>query len=192
MARRSGLARLANTWLPTGFSTARQPQPLEIDEATLAAIMEQLERDDMDAPEHVGAVGWAQQLHSVTVDACRQCATKGWAYFDAIVTASRRDDNPWVHRGDRTAYEPGLRHPERLLGVPVLLKATSQSGVPHWPSTFGSLTSSDRAGFDADRVWPPCQHAAQGCRLRSGLRREAPEEGSARTVATGSSEASAA
>jgi hypothetical protein len=48
---RSGLARLANTWLPyRHFDTPEAPAS-EIDEATLAAIMEQLERDDMDAPE---------------------------------------------------------------------------------------------------------------------------------------------
>lgn len=48
---RTGLARLANTWLPyRHFDTPRSPA-LEIDEATLAAIIEQLERDDRDTPE---------------------------------------------------------------------------------------------------------------------------------------------
>ena len=47
----SGLARLANTWLPyRHFDTPEAPAS-EIDETTLAAIMEQLERDDMEAPE---------------------------------------------------------------------------------------------------------------------------------------------
>ena len=48
---RSGLARLANTWLPYRLFDSPAAPALEIDEATLAAIMEQLERDDMDAPE---------------------------------------------------------------------------------------------------------------------------------------------
>ena len=48
---RSGLARLANTWLPYRHFDSPAAPALEIDETTLAAIMEQLERDDMEAPE---------------------------------------------------------------------------------------------------------------------------------------------
>ena len=48
---RSGLARLANTWLPYRHFDSHEAPAMEIDEATLAAIMEQLERDDIDAPE---------------------------------------------------------------------------------------------------------------------------------------------
>ena len=48
---RSGLARLANIWLPYRHFDSPEAPASEIDEATLAAIMEQLERDDMDAPE---------------------------------------------------------------------------------------------------------------------------------------------
>ena len=80
---------------------------------------------------------------------------KGWAYFDAIVAAAPlRDDNPWVHRGDQTAYEPDYDTLERLLGVPVLLKATSQSGVPALALDVWVAYEFRRAGFDADRVWP--------------------------------------
>ena len=48
---RSGLARLANIWLPYRHFDSPAAPALEIDEASVAAIMEQLERDDMDAPE---------------------------------------------------------------------------------------------------------------------------------------------
>ncbi|WP_040751982.1 hypothetical protein [Phycicoccus elongatus] len=48
---RSGLARLANTWLPYRHFDSPAAPALEIDETTLAAIMEQLERDDMEAPD---------------------------------------------------------------------------------------------------------------------------------------------
>ena len=80
---------------------------------------------------------------------------KGWAYFDAIVAAApRRDDNPWVARGERTAYEPDYETLELLLGVPVLLNATSQSGVPALALDVWVAYEFRRAGFDADRVWP--------------------------------------
>ena len=46
-----GLARLANIWLPYRHFDSPAAPALEIDEASVAAIMEQLERDDMDAPE---------------------------------------------------------------------------------------------------------------------------------------------
>ncbi len=56
---------------------------------------------------------------------------RGWSYFDAIVAAAPlQHANPWVHDGGRAAYRPDYATLERLLGVPVLLKATSQSGVP--------------------------------------------------------------
>lgn len=56
---------------------------------------------------------------------------QGWRLFDAIVAeAAQRGTNPWQGSGDRLTYLPDYDTLELLLGVPVLLKATSQSGVP--------------------------------------------------------------
>ncbi len=80
---------------------------------------------------------------------------RGWAYFDAIVAAAPlRDTNPWVRDGTHTAYRPDYETLEHLLGVPVLLKATSQSGVPALALDVWVSYEFRRAGFDADRVWP--------------------------------------
>lgn len=80
---------------------------------------------------------------------------RGWAYFDAIVAAAPlRDTNPWLREGDHTAYRPDYDTLERLLGIPVLLKATSQSGVPALALDVWVSYEFRRAGFDADRVWP--------------------------------------
>ena len=80
---------------------------------------------------------------------------RGWSYFDAIVAAAPlQHANPWVHDGGRAAYRPDYATLERLLGVPVLLKATSQSGVPALALDVWVSYEFRRAGFDADRVWP--------------------------------------
>ena len=80
---------------------------------------------------------------------------RGWAYFDAIVAdAPLRDVNPWVLRDDSAAYTPDYGTLERLLGVPVLLEATSQSGVPALALDVWVAYEFRRAGFDPDRVWP--------------------------------------
>ena len=80
---------------------------------------------------------------------------RGWSYFDAIVAAAPlRGVNPWVSDGTHAAYRPDYETLERLLGVPVLLKATSQSGVPALALDVWVAYEFRRAGFDADRVWP--------------------------------------
>lgn len=80
---------------------------------------------------------------------------RGWALFDAIVAAAPlRDDNPWVMTGDTLAYEPDYGTLELLLGVPVLLQAKSQSGVPALALDVWVAYEFRRAGFDPDRVWP--------------------------------------
>lgn len=80
---------------------------------------------------------------------------RGWVLFDAIVAAApMRNDNPWVVTGDALAYEPDYETLELLLGVPVLLKAKSQSGVPALALDVWVAYELRRAGFDPDRVWP--------------------------------------
>lgn len=79
----------------------------------------------------------------------------GWSYFDAIVAAAPlREVNPWVRVGIDAAYRPDYETLERLLGVPVLLKATSQSGVPALALDVWVSYEFRRAGFDPDLVWP--------------------------------------
>ena len=80
---------------------------------------------------------------------------QGWRLFDAIVAeAAQRGTNPWQGTGDRLTYLPDYDTLELLLGVPVLLKATSQSGVPALALDVWVSYEFRRAGFDPDRVWP--------------------------------------
>lgn len=80
---------------------------------------------------------------------------RGWAYFDAIVAAApRREQNPWAADGRRPVYRPDYETLELLLGVPVLLDATSQSGVPALALDVWVSYEFRRAGFDPDCVWP--------------------------------------
>ena len=55
-----------------------------------------------------------------------------WAWFDQIVaTSPLRAANPWVREDDGgVRFEPDYGTLSLLLGVPALLQATSQSGVP--------------------------------------------------------------
>lgn len=79
----------------------------------------------------------------------------GWLYFDAIVAAApMRHVNPWERVGAHATYQPDYETLSRLLGVPVLLEATSQSGVPALALDVWVAYEFRRAGFDADRVWP--------------------------------------
>lgn len=79
-----------------------------------------------------------------------------WAWFDQIVaTAPLRNTNPWVREDDGgVRFEPDYDTLCRLLGVPALLQATSQSGVPALALDVWVSYELRRAGFDPDRVWP--------------------------------------
>ena len=74
---------------------------------------------------------------------------RGWAYFDSIVAkAPLRDTNPWIGTPERAAFGPDYDTLELLLGVPVHLKATSQSGVPALALDVWVAYQFRRAGFD--------------------------------------------
>jgi hypothetical protein len=80
---------------------------------------------------------------------------QGWALYDEIVaTAAMRDVNPWIVGGDRVHFQPDYSTLPRLLGVPALLRASTQSGVPALAFDVWVSYELRRAGFDADRVWP--------------------------------------
>lgn len=80
---------------------------------------------------------------------------RGWVHFDRIVAdAPLREGNPWIRQGANLGYEPDYDTLELLLGVPVLLAATSQSGVPALALDVWVSYEFRRAGFDPDRVWP--------------------------------------
>lgn len=80
---------------------------------------------------------------------------RGWRLFDQIVErAPLRETNPWSLVDDALAFAPDYPTLERLLGVPVYLGATSQSGVPALALDVWVSYELRRAGFDGDRVWP--------------------------------------
>lgn len=80
---------------------------------------------------------------------------RGWQLFDQIVDrAQLREVNPWSRTNDEVRFTPDYDTLELLLGVPVLLGATSQSGVPALALDVWVSYELRRAGFDADRVWP--------------------------------------
>lgn len=76
----------------------------------------------------------------------------GWALFDQIVAeAPMKDLNPW-EADDR--FHPDYETLSRLLGVPLALDASSQSGVPALALDVWVAYELRRAGFEPDRVWP--------------------------------------
>ena len=81
--------------------------------------------------------------------------SRAWALFDEIVTtAPLRSVNPWFQRPEGLLFEPDYDTLELLLGVPVLLEATSQSGVPALALDVWTAHELRRAGFDPNAVWP--------------------------------------
>lgn len=80
---------------------------------------------------------------------------KAWALYDAIVDeAPRRDGTPWAEGPTGLVFEPDYETLQRLLGVPVLLEAPSQSGVPALAFDVWASYELRRAGLDPDAVWP--------------------------------------
>lgn len=80
---------------------------------------------------------------------------QGWTLFDEIVaTGLLRDENPWNNESGHLVFRPDYATLSRLLGVPVFLSATSQSGVPALALDVWTAYELRRAGFHPDRVWP--------------------------------------
>jgi hypothetical protein len=67
--------------------------------------------------------------------------------------------NPWARDEDgKLRFEPDYGTLERLLGVPLHLKAGTQSGVPALALDVWLSYEFRRAGFDHDQVWPRPTH----------------------------------
>lgn len=91
--------------------------------------------------------------------AAKQTArAKAWVIFDRIVAlAAPRGvhSNPWVKSADgQLHFEPDYETLVKLLGVPLYLKAETQSGVPALALDVWLSYELRRAGFDSDQVWP--------------------------------------
>lgn len=83
---------------------------------------------------------------------------KGWAIFDRIVELAAPGgaySNPWVTDKDgRRRFEPDYSTLCLLLGVPLYLKANTQSGVPALALDVWLSYELRRAGFGTDQTWP--------------------------------------
>ena len=81
-----------------------------------------------------------------------------WVLFDRIVAAAAPDGlhtNPWALGADgRPQFEPDFETLTRLLGVPLHLRAGTQSGVPALALDVWLSYELRRAGFELDQVWP--------------------------------------
>lgn len=87
---------------------------------------------------------------------------KAWSLFDYIVAEAALEGghtNPWVlGENGQKLFEPDFAVLSKLLGVPLHLKATTQSGIPALALDVWLSYELRRAGFDADQVWPRPQH----------------------------------
>lgn len=87
---------------------------------------------------------------------------RAWPLFDYIVARAAPDSehsNPWVRAEDgRLRFVPDYDVLKKLLGVPLHLRATTQSGIPALALDVWLSYELRRAGFGADQVWPRPQH----------------------------------
>lgn len=83
---------------------------------------------------------------------------QAWVFFDRIVADAATGGvhaNPWiVGENGQIRFEPDYETLERLLGVPLHLKAGTQSGVPALALDVWLSYELRRAGFRPDQVWP--------------------------------------
>jgi hypothetical protein len=87
---------------------------------------------------------------------------RAWVLFDRIVEEATVDgeySNPWVLDETGTLrYDPDFATLERLLGVPLLLRAATTTGVPALALDVWIAYELRRAGFDRNAVWPRATH----------------------------------
>lgn len=87
---------------------------------------------------------------------------KAWVLFDRIVALAAPGgvhSNPWVKSPDgQVRFEPDYNTLVQLLGVPLYLKAETQSGVPALALDVWLSYELRRAGFNSDQAWPRPVH----------------------------------
>lgn len=87
---------------------------------------------------------------------------KAWVIFDRIVERAAPNgahSNPWVKDKDgQRRFEPDYETLCLLLGVPLWLKANTQSGVPALALDVWLSYELRRAGFETDQTWPRPKH----------------------------------
>lgn len=88
--------------------------------------------------------------------------TIAWALFDRIVADAAPEgthSNPWLRTGPKElVYQPDFATLKLLLGVPLYLKAVTQSGIPALSLDVWVSYELRRAGFDKDATWPRAEH----------------------------------
>lgn len=98
----------------------------------------------------------------VPVAAETSAKERAWLLFDHIIAQAAPDGehaDPWTTTDDgRLRFSPDIPTLERLLGVPLLLRAGSQTGVPALALDVWLSYELRRAGFDPDAVWPRATH----------------------------------
>jgi hypothetical protein len=127
-----------------------------------------------------------------------------WVFFDHIVADAAPNgvhSNPWVIGSEKQPFfEPDYETLSRLLGVPLHLKAGTQSGVPALALDVWLSYELRRAGFEPDKVWPrptsprilPAAVAALIKSLPSNLRTEVGDRVAKKTSIPGVTSSSAA
>ena len=87
---------------------------------------------------------------------------RAWAIYDRIVERAApggEHTNPWVNDGEvARSFQPDYDTLRLLLGVPLFLKANTQSGVPALALDVWLSYELRRAGFDEDQAWPRPRH----------------------------------
>lgn len=109
---------------------------------------------------------------------------EAWAIFDYIVDCAAPKGvhtNPWIlNASAELVYQPDYRVLEQLLGVPLHLKAGTQTGVPALALDVWLSYELRRAGFGYDQVWPRPSHPrilpAAAASLIASLPRKLKEE----------------
>ncbi|MDI4632635.1 hypothetical protein J7U46_06220 [Pelomonas sp. V22] len=83
---------------------------------------------------------------------------RAWPLFDHIVATAApqgNHSNPWeIGPSGKLRYAPDFRTLTLLLGVPLYLKAATQSGVPALALDVWLSYELRRAGFDPNAIWP--------------------------------------
>jgi len=96
------------------------------------------------------------------VAADKTTRAKAWALFDRIVERAAPEgvhSNPWSREPDnQVRFKPDYETLNLLLGVPLFLKANTQSGVPALALDVWLSYELRRAGFDSDQTWPRPTH----------------------------------